>query len=85
MTGGVGKRQILTFQLLGGLQNVQSVVADALKIAEGFEKHGGLAAVVFADLQGAELNKIGAKDILIMVGFALPLPHSLRKLRRVVL
>ena len=85
MAGGVGQRQILAFQFFGGLYQIQSVVSDALKIAEGFEQHGGLAAVVFADLQGAELDKIGAKDILIMVGFALPLPHSLRKLRRVVL
>ena len=85
MAGGVGQRQILAFQFFGGLYQIQGVVSDALKIAEGFEQHGGLAAVVFADLQGAELNKIGAKDILIMVGFALPLPHSLRKLRRVVL
>ena len=85
VTGGVGQRQILAFQFFGRLYQIQSVVSDALKIAEGFEQHGGLAAVVFADLQGAELDKIGAKDILIMVGFALPLPHGLRKLRRVVL
>ena len=85
MAGGVGQRQILAFQFFGGLHNIQGVVTDPFKIAESLEQHGGFAAVVFADLQGAELDKIGAKDILIMVGFALPLPHSLRKLRRVVL
>ena len=85
MTGGVGQRQILTFQLLGGLQNVQSVVADPLKIAEGFEEHGGFAAVAFADFQGAELDEVGAEDVLVMIGLALPFPHGLGKLRRVVL
>ena len=85
MTGGVGKRQILAFQLLGGLQNVQSVVADPLKIAEGFEEHGGLAAVAFADFQGAELDEIRAEDVLVMIGLALPFPNGLGKLRRVVL
>ena len=85
MAGGVGKREILTFQLLGGLQNVQSVVSDALKIAESLEQHGGLAAVVFADFQGAKLDEIRAQNVLVMVGLALPFPHGLGKLRRVVL
>ena len=85
MAGGVGQRQILAFQFLGGLHNIQGVVADPFKIAESLEQHGGFAAVVFADFQGAELDEIRAQNVLVMVGLALPLPHSLRKLRRVVL
>ena len=35
--------------------------------------------------QGAELDEIRAQNVLVMVGLALPFPHGLGKLRRVVL
>ena len=53
------------------------MVGDALKIADGFQKSGGLFAFRGAHLLGAELYEIGAENVLVMVAQLLVLPDPL--------
>ena len=43
------------------------MVGNALKVPDGLQKLGGLLALVHAHFAGAELNEIGAEDVLIVI------------------
>ena len=43
------------------------MIGNPFKIADGLEQHGGLGAVLLAELLRAELHQIGAQNVLIVV------------------
>ena len=59
------------------------MVGDALEVADGLEKLCGLLALVFAELPGAELDQIGAENVLIVVAGILVVTDALRQLRSI--
>ena len=76
--------EILVAQLLGGFERVDGVVGDALKIADGFQKSGGLFAFRSTHLLGAELYEIGAENVLVMVAQLLILPDPFSEIGGIV-
>ena len=66
--------------LLGGLNDVHRVVADALKIADELQKLSDLLAGGVAERLRAELKQVSSEHILVLVGFVLALAHLLRGL-----
>ena len=68
-------------QLLRRGQHVDRVIGDPLKIADGFQQLCGLLAVLLAHLLGAELDQVGAQNVLIVIAVLLILPDASGKLR----
>ena len=66
--------------LLGGLDDVHRVVADALKIAYELQKLRDLLAGGVAERLRAELEQICSEHVLVLVRFVLALAHLLRRL-----
>ena len=60
------------------------MVGDALKIADGFQKRGGLFVFRGAHLLGAELYEIGAENILVVVAQFLILPDPFSEIGGIV-
>ena len=56
-------------QLFCRFKNVYGVVGNALKVSDDFQKPGGFLAVVRTELTRAELYKIRAENILVVVSF----------------
>ena len=76
-----GKGEVFARHLLGGGENVDGVVGDALKVADGLQKLGRFLALGAAQLLRAELDKIGAEDVLIVVAALLVVADALGELR----
>ncbi len=74
--GSLGELQALGVHFFSGFQQVQGVVTDALEVADCFQQNSGLVAVLFADLQGAELHQVSTQDVFIVVGLVLASPDG---------
>ena len=81
--GAVGEGKLLIAQFLGGSEDVDGVVGDALEVADGLEKLCGLLTLVFTELPGAEFDQIGAENVLIVVAGILVVTDALRQLRSI--
>ena len=75
--GAVGEGKLLIAQFLGGSEDVDGVVGDALEVADRLEQLRRLLALIFAQLLCAEPDQIGAEDILIVVARAFILLNAL--------
>ena len=78
-----GEGETLARHLLGGSENVDGVVGDAFKVADGLQKLGRFLTFGAAHLLRAELDKIGAEDVFIVVAALLVVADALGELRRV--
>ncbi len=69
--------EILVAQLLGGFEDVHRVIGNALKIADGLQKCGGLLALRSTHRFSAELYEVRAENVLVVVAQLLVLPDPL--------
>ena len=75
---GLGRKaDLLVAQLLRGFQQVYGMVRNTLQISDNLEELCDLGTVLLADLPRAELDEIGADDVLVMVGLLLSLADRL--------
>ena len=80
LLAGLGEGNILCLQLFSGFQQIQGMVAHTFQITDGLQQRGSFFAFDGADLQGAELDQVGAQDIFVMVGLVFAVTDFLSKL-----
>ena len=62
-----GKDDLLLMDLPRGLRDVHGVVADPLEVGEGVQVGGDALVLLFVELVGVELDKIGAELVLVEI------------------
>ena len=71
LAGGVGKTEAFLVQLQSGFLEVQSVVADALEVADGMEQTGDGADVAHGHAVLGDLHQIVAQTVLVDIQLVL--------------
>ena len=74
---------MLIAQLLRRAENVYRMVGDALKVTDGFEDSGRLLALGASHLGRADLDKVAAEDILVLIAFVFIAADALGKSRSI--
>ena len=77
LLGRAGEEDILFRHLLGGLQDVHRVVADALEVADGVQLLGDVPAVLVGEGLAAQLYQQSAQLVLVLVQMVLVGAHPL--------
>ena len=78
LAGFVRKAETLVGDLFHRLHQIHRMVRDTLKVTDEMQQLCGFGAVLFAHGLGAELDEVGAEDILIVVSLVLLLADGLR-------
>ena len=77
--------QLFVMHFLGGLGDVQRVVADALEVTDGMQILGHVGGLVRVELLARDLDEVGAELVLVMVDGILHLLHGAERIVAVML